>query len=246
MMRTHTPTRDLIRAALARGDERILSGGSTSDPDCPASIQACVTRIGQLGPDGVPLAGAANMYVTDALIKMTFDPNVVAGDDITVKNACGSLCADFHGDDVIARWDLTLELCTPDPELVYLLVGGTKIVSAGVTIGYQPPALKAPSNPNGVSIEVWTKAIVGEEMATPNSYYRWAFPRTKWTFDKGRSFENGALQNTFTGRATENPNWEDGPAEDWLWDSTKAWQFVRATAGSLPTAQCGAQALSAS
>jgi hypothetical protein len=96
------------------------------------------------------------------------------------------------------------------------------------TIGYQYPHLLLVACPFGVSIEVWSKAIVrgtGFQGTTPypsagtpeipgSPYIRTGIFRSLlWHSDF--TIENKEQTPTFTGWAFENPNFGTGPADDW-------------------------------
>lgn len=238
-----TAERAALRARLDRLVEFGVSGGAGND--CAASLQACALRVARLGADGVPIPGATAAYVTDTLVKLILKPVVIAGDEIQTKNACGALCVDYKELDVLGRLDLELEICSPDPELHEILLGGTLITSGGQTIGYQYPALKTPANVNGVSMEIWTKAIIGDDLAANRPYFHWALPRTRWMLSD-KNMENAAMTNVLNGFATENPNWFNGPFGDWVGDSSKVAQWERVGSGNLPNIACGYQNVVAS
>lgn len=209
--------------------------------DCAASLFVCMMRVARLNADGSPDAGANNLYVTDALIKLTWEPDLEAGQEFLVKNGCGDVAASHKHDDQIKRYNMALDLVSPDPDLTELLVGGTVLDGGN---GYQAPSLGRTTNPD-VSIEAWSKAIVGGDVADTLPWFRWVFPRTRW--QKGaRNLEEAFMGVPFTGRATENDNWGNGPANDWDDDSTKAYQWLRVDDDDLPDSACGYQTLVAS
>lgn len=212
---------------------------------CAPSIQACYTRIGALDAAGVPAVGTKNVYVTDKLVKFDVKERVVTGDDFQVKNACGLVVASYRAPDVLAGYDVTLEVSDLDPEMFAILVGGSLYTSAGTTIGWQSPPLKTtPTGYNGVSLEFWTKRIVGDEQDGTYPWWWWAWPRVRLV-PSARVFDNNPMQQQFVGFADENPNWEDGPVDAWTLDSTKVFQVQAATGGTLPNVACGAQNLPA-
>jgi hypothetical protein len=50
--------------------------------DCLPQVAACVMRVARLDGSGVPAPGASNLYVTDALTKVTRAPQYEDGDEI--------------------------------------------------------------------------------------------------------------------------------------------------------------------
>lgn len=211
--------------------------------DCLPQIHACRMRVARLGSDGVPLPGANNLYVSSALSVLTFTPNITAGDEFEVKNGCGETCLAYKDCDRIKWLDVELQLCTPDPELHEILVGGV-VLQNGAGRGYGYPRLNEASCPDGVSIEAWGRRVDAAGASDPTFPYAWwVLPRVYLQLG-ARTMENGPLSNPFTGHAIENPNWYDGPLNDWPDDSDRVAQWV--PTDSMPEADCGYQTLLAS
>lgn len=210
--------------------------------DCLPQIKACRLRVARLGADGVPMPGAENLYVSSALTLITVSPEVEAGAEIVERNGCGDLCINFKDRDRIKRYTVTLQLCTPDPELHELLIGGSVFADG---TGYTFPELNTDISPNGVSLEAWTWRIRDDgSLDATYPYAQWVFPRVHLSPGE-RSLQNAALANPFNGFLTENENFYDGPANDWReppFVGPFGWQAV----GDIPPADCGYQTLAAS
>lgn len=207
--------------------------------DCASSLFACLMRITRLDDDGSPLVGANNLVVSEALARVVFEPDVEAGTEHTQKNACGNIQASYKKRDQVKRLKLTLDLLVPDPALQEILVGGA-VLAAGD--GYAYPPL-GDTNEDKVSLEVWSQAIIDGDVADVNPWIWWVFPETKWQY-ASRTLEEGFMGLPFTGEATENPNWDDGPANDWPAVSTSVVQHLRID--DIPDIQCGYQTVVAS
>lgn len=95
-------------------------------------------------------------------------------------------------------------------------------------IGYRAPQVGVNSNPNGLSIEFWTRAIQDGAFAATLPYFHWVLPRAfvrpsdAWAL----SGEDPLLPG-FEGFCTQNANWGSGPADDWPYQSDRVWQFAR-------------------
>lgn len=210
---------------------------------CPSLVQACAIRISRLDPTGVPDPGANNMIVTDALTQLGVEPQIEAGEEFKVKNACGALCINVKDCDRLSRLDLTLGLCKQDPELQELLTDGVVLTSGGA-VGYGFPHIGEASCPNGVSVELWAKRYTSGGSLDPDFPYEWfVLPKTFWQWST-RTFENGPIQVQMKGFAVENDNWYDGPANDWPVASDRVMQSIPTT--SLPDISCGYVELQAS
>lgn len=204
-------------------------------------IQACAMRVGQLDADGAPLAGANNLYTSDALSELQLTPVYEDGDEITEKNACGKVAINFKGAPSFKRGDVSLTIMTEDPYLVKLLGLGSVLANGG-NPGYAFPDIGSIES-NGVSIELWARRIDDGAPAADFPWAWWVLPRVVNLKQGVRNFSNGARLPVFTGEALENPNWLDGPANDWPVASTQVAQWVPTE--DLPVLN-GSQALVAS
>lgn len=202
------------------------------------SVQACAMRIAKLELDGVPLPGAGNLYVTDTFGKLDATPVVTKGIDIEVMNACGGLPVTYKDRDRLKRYDLVLELEWLDPELEFLLIGGELFTASAFSVGGAVPAVGVVDNIGGVSMELWSKHIVNGDIDVIWPYIQWIFPRTYWAPDK-MSWSNGHSTRNFTGYCAQNPNYFNGPTNDWTFASDRllAWRFTK----TIPTPQLGSQ-----
>lgn len=212
--------------------------------ECFHTLSVCMARIGRLDTDGSPLAGAGNLYTTDAIVSLTMALQLKEGADFSQDNGCGNLCFAFKERDQIEGLELQTSWCHADPELAELLSGGDLITDGyGDTTGYAAPYVGTIPNPDGVSLEIWTKNIQGSALDADYPYVRWVFGRTFWT-PADRTFEAGPIIHPYTGEAQENSNFGDGPVNDWPYISDRLWQYNGDT--TLPTSACGAQELVAS
>lgn len=213
--------------------------------DCLPSIQACAMRVARLDPNGVPTPGAHNLYVTDGLITLTAEPQYRDGDEFEVVTACGDLGVNFLDVPRLKRLNVTLNIVAPDPELTELMAGGS-VLTDGAAVGYEAPPLLARIQPNGVSLELWTKRLADDGDLDPTfPYFHWVFPRVKLRVG-AKNFQNGPMDNPFSGFAIENPNWYDGPLADWPVSSDRVFAYLPVEATDLPTPVCGYQTTPAS
>jgi len=203
--------------------------------DGAASIKACALRVARLAADGTTPAGASNLYITDNFVRLVAAPEVEEGDEITVANACGRNVVSVKDSDKITRLNLTLELITPDPELLELIAGMLLIQTAGSTVGFAYPPLNQPIVQNGVSLELWSQATIGGSLAAGLPYWRWVLPKTyNWRVGD-REWANGSMPNTLTGIAIENAAWANGPANDWQGPADRVLAAMREASMPVPT-----------
>jgi hypothetical protein len=190
-------------------------------------------------------SGPGRLYVTDAMIELALDPEVLDGRDFSRLDACGDYCIDVKDDDRTRWLNLTMRLCTPDAELRAMLARGTTITALGDTIGYKTPDLGVAPTPNyGVSIEVftWNLDSTGKVQDGLYPWRRWVLPRTKNWREAGRSFNNDILATELVGIAITNDNWGNGPANDWPYGSTLS-PLMDALSRTIPDTSCGVQTL---
>lgn len=197
-------------------------------------------RVARLAADGTTPAGAENSYCSDAIVRLALTPNRKAGKEINRENGRGENCLTFKLPDTIIRYDVELTICGSDPELTELLAGGT-VFRDGVeteTTGYRAPRLGVIPVPNGTSIEGWTDAVDEHgSLLSDLPYWHYAVPRVYLT-EGAFSLEADAKDNVFSGYAVENPNWGNGPFNDWDGPAAiSAWQRYRVD--TLPASALG-------
>jgi hypothetical protein len=105
----------------------------------------------------------------------------------------------------------------------------------GEATGYAAPELGIVGNPNGVSLEFWTKAYVAGSQASDLPYYWWVFPKVKGLHQGAKDIAAANTQTTFEGQAYGNPNWSAGPEATWEFSSSRVFQRARCGAAVVPT-----------
>lgn len=182
--------------------------------------------ISLLDRNGVPLPSGNGYYCTHALTKVTFKPQYSDGDAIQENTASGSRCINFKDDDLFDGIDADIELCSPDAYAAHMLAGGTLLTEVSAQVpGYAFPPMGKLSG-NGVSIEVYAKRIDDDDLDSDFPYARYVLPKLKRARIGDRAFERALANNVFTGRAIENPNWFDGPMNDWPAASDRVCQWL--------------------
>ena len=212
-----------------------------AEPSCGGSVQACAMRVALLDMSGVPMPGPQNLYVINAISKLEATPVYTKGVDMEVVNACGAPSLIYKDMDRFKRYDLTLSLIYLDPELENMLLGTEMFNVGGLDVGGSSPQVASYGGYYpGVSIELWSKHIVNGDIDPVYPYIQWVLPRTRWVIDK-ITFENNPMQRMFMGYSSSNPNYYNGPANDWALpsDTQLFWKFTT----TLPTPTCGAQPL---
>lgn len=205
--------------------------------DGSASLHGVAIRVSALDSTGHPASGLP-LYVTDALIKFDFNSEISTGPEVEDRNAGGALAVTYKQPDVVKRLTCALEIVNPDPELEVILTGGVTFVSGANIVGMQAPPVMTEGNPNGVGIEIWTRAIKNGIQVSDYPWFRWIFPMVK-LHKSTRTIDVNRLTSPFDGMGLENPNFGTGPAHDIVYDTSRTWQVYRDT--TKPASAIGAQ-----
>ena len=203
--------------------------------DKARSVKGVALRVSRLGPDGAILPGSDSVYTQKAFMSFQFTPEMEEGDEITEKNADGSLCYSAQDRSTLKRVTLSLALCNPDPELEELLTGGTVFTdNSGKTVGYASAMSGEITNPNGVAIEAWSRAMdpAGKPMSE-RPFYHWVFPYGTMNFSGDRVMENGLMANEYEGWAVGNDMFGSGPDGSWKFTSSSPFQYARSATAPL-------------
>lgn len=220
--------------------------------DYASSVAGVAVRVTRLTATGAPVTGATASYVSSKFVSLSFTPEYESGDEFTQKSADGSVCASFKAPDTLKRVTLSLAICDPDPEFTEILAGGT-LLTTGTgptlkTVGYSAPKIGVDATPNGVAIEVWSKAIQGGKQAGENGFFHWIFPYTQMHQSGDRVIENGLLATNFEGWGVGNAAFSDGfdtmttgkPSALWAFETPDAVAYARtAKAVTVPPAGAG-------
>lgn len=205
--------------------------------DGAGSLFGLGMRVTRLGPTGAPLPGVNNSYVTDALVKVDIGLEYEESDEVIQRKGDGRICVSYKAPDSLKRGTIEeLQVCTPDPNLLPFIIGGDVIEDAddpagARAIGYKAPEVGVDPTPNGVGIEVWTRAIIGGSYAATLPYFHWIIPRAFLKTASGMTVSGeDAMVPEFEGFSTQSGGWGTGP--DDLLDNDvlvadRVWQYLR-------------------
>jgi hypothetical protein len=204
--------------------------------DKSASISGSVIRITRLNADGSTASGPSASFVTRAFISVKITPEYEAGIDITQKLADGTIGIAYKTPNTLKRVNLTVGVENPDPELTEIISGG---VILGASQGYAAPNIGENATPNGVAIEVWSKAILNGRPAAVNPYWHWLLPYTVVQGTGDKTIAEGVLMTEFAGWGVGNPLFGlgSGNTPTWPWITDRAYAYARTA--SIPTVPSG-------
>lgn len=194
-----------ITGAPAGGDFTLTYGGETTGAIAynalGAAVETALEALPNLDPGDVSVTGGAG------------GPYAVTFPDLDAT----TLTADGSGLTGGVDPDVTVATTTP-----------------GVTptaIGYRAPEAGVVANPNGVSLEFWSRAIIGSANAQTLPYIHWVLPLCRLTPAGTWSISGtAAMVAEFEGTSSQSEGWDDGPLNDWNYPSDRVWQFVREAA----------------
>ncbi len=109
----------------------------------------------------------------------------------------------------------------------------------GLATGYQAPKLGVVANPNGVSVECFSFAMVNGRQATDLPYWWWVFPCFANAKIMPRDLTNANAQTIVEGDGFANPNWGNGPGGatgNFPFDSSQYYQRIRCGSVAVPSA----------
>lgn len=199
--------------------------------DKARSVNGVALRVSRLNSEGEILPGDNSVYTQKSFMSFSWTPEYEEGEEITEKNADGSICYSSQDPSTLKRVTLSLSICSPHPELEQLLVGGDVLYAdggdSGEVMGYAAPEAGATYNDDGIAIEAWSKAMDSNgKPATPNRYYHWVFPFGNFTRTGEGVMENGLMTHEFEGWATGNAGLRES-LTDWDFTTASPYQYAR-------------------
>lgn len=203
--------------------------------DYAASISGVAIRVSRLKQDGTFVTGASASYLMSSFISASFSPEYEEGDELTQKDASGAVCTTFKAPDTLKRVTLEVAICNPDPEFTELVAGGTILATGGNTLGYAAPKAGVDAQPNGASLEIWSKAIQGGKVAATNPYFKWIFPYVVLRPSGDRVIENGIMAQTFEGYGLGNIGFNEGPDGAWAFPEVSDRPYAYARVATAPS-----------
>lgn len=195
------------------------------------SFQAVAMRVGKLNANSTPTTGSNSAWTSNQFISVGFTPTYQAGADLAQLAADGTVCADYKSPDMLRYAALSVAICNPEPELRQLMGGGivfTPPPGTGAVTGYGAPLPGSVPVPNGISLEVWSRAIVNGKPASTNPYWYWVFPYAQLWPTGETTLENGLPAMVFSGYGYGNASWAPGVDGAWPFTSDRAYQYARA------------------
>jgi hypothetical protein len=214
--------------------------------DYAASVSGVAIRVTELQTTGD--LSPTGSYTSKSFIRVSFTPEYEEGDEITEKNADGTVCVSYKAPDTLKRVTMEIAVCDPDPILSALLSGGV-VLAGGTTpepLGWASAQVGEDPSGDGVAVEVWSRAIVDGKPAGTNPYFHWVFPYVKTRLSGDRVIENGLLANTYEGFGVGNSAFDTGPDGTtaspntaWRWPDVTNRPYMYARSAGFPDVDRG-------
>lgn len=198
--------------------------------DGAGSLFAMGMRIALLDDQGAPRVGTNTCYTSDALVKLELGLEYQEAKEVVQVNGAGIVCVNYAAPPTLKRGQIkTLQLCSPDPILLEMMIGGLVAYDASQNpIGYSAPAVGVENRPNGTSLEVWTRAVLQSAYARRLPFLHWVVPQAYIAPTKTIELAaTAAATPDLDGYSIEDPNWGRGPMNDYQGPSDRVWQYLR-------------------
>lgn len=182
--------------------------------NCWTSVRGTRARVTKVDACCYPVAGACSQAVTKGFITVSYSPQITEGEDIEVKNADGAVCVLDKGCDELTRYDVEIEFCGVEPELLTMLTGNPLVVDyAGKGTGYRVGEVIQCEA--GFALEVWTR-IPNKPCSrtTPPAGVQYGYflvPCLSSASLMDFTIENGALSVKVKARSRSGSLWGRGP-----------------------------------
>jgi hypothetical protein len=166
-------------------------------------------RLTALDECGTPIIGPTTTIVTNGFVSVGASAQVEEGDEFVVKNAWGEFCINDLSPSRVKRWDLAMEFCQVDPEMLSLLTGGRTFVETSTAVG----GTFGEQVGQDFALELWTKIAGGQcEAGSGASWIYWVFPHVRGGVIGDITFENGPLSMTVNANTQgAGADWAIGP-----------------------------------
>lgn len=181
--------------------------------NCGVSFGLCVVRVTKVDGSGNVVAGS-NSYVSDKAISISVTPNIETGNTFSLRNGCGCSIARFKANDIFNWFEFTFADGALEPAMWSLMMGAETIEDGADIVGMAfPSQLDCDEDEPAVSLEFWTKHVVGSGQDGAFPWIHWVFPKTVWQLSDN-TFQEDIAQPSLTGFSRTNQQWGDGPFGD--------------------------------
>lgn len=181
---------------------------------CGASLHICALRVTKLDAVGNVASESNNSYVTNQVMQVQLNPNILAGIDSDLVGGCDCVLASYRGVDKLKRFEFQVDMGAMEPILVAMLIGAAQIADATDIVGVAWPApVECGSTPPNVAVEFWTDHWVEDAPDPVYPYIHHVYPSSYWQIGQ-QTFQNDFARPPLNGFSRKNPQWGAGPYGD--------------------------------
>jgi hypothetical protein len=173
---------------------------------CVAPIKARVMRLIKVNECGAPVSGVGSaVSVFGGFISVAVSPQYEEGTEYIQKTANGDLCVNDKDPNELKRVNLTITLCTIDPDMI-AIVTSERLLTTGAPATGTGVAYGEGTLTGRYSLELW-QPISGAGACAPGGlaqYMYWLFGNVGNTMVGDWTFEQGVMTFNFT---SETKSW---------------------------------------
>lgn len=181
---------------------------------CFTPVRGRRMRATRLDSCGRPVYGLCSQVVSKGFVSVKFSAETEDGEEVTVKNASGELCASDVSCSQIKWWTVEIEFCQVDPSLIQMMnpTFRTELDAKGNIVGWRMNSTQ--SCDKGIGLEVWTDVLGADSCDDPDAEGAYGYVVVPYVV--GGTFgdleiTSDALSVTVTGRTKANSKWGVGP-----------------------------------
>lgn len=180
---------------------------------CFSLVRGRVLRVSKLDGCGNPLYGPTNSVVSDGFITVGLAAQTDEGTTISVTNAAGNVCILDEPAPTFTGYDVTVEFCGVNPDLVGLMTGQAVVKDFAATLGVGfRMNTKVDADNTGFALEVWSNVPAGACAGGLPGYGYFLLPFIKGGIIGDFTIGNDAVNFTLSGAKTKDGNaWGVGP-----------------------------------
>lgn len=217
-------------------------------------IKGTVIRLVQTDICGVPVTGASGRMLTmSAFTRVEMAPQYEDGTEFFERTADGNLCVNQKDPPILKRMQLTVDLCSVDPDAAPLMLSARELTTTGPVSGYGFAVIEGASTSH-FSMEVWQR-VAGSGACDPTGAQRYiynAWPHVTNVKVGTYAIENQKSVLSFIAETVAAAaQWGDGPGSGTSWlpvgaggiSSTSDHWLWNITTNAPPAAVIGSQVL---
>jgi hypothetical protein len=164
--------------------------------ECRSVLKSTLARFVRLDSCGGIVVGETSQLTTKGYISVAATAQIEDGEEFIVKNAGGDLCINEKDCDQFKRYELEMQFCQVDAELLELISGARLLVDdLGETKGFAHGEQNLCEN---FSLELWTKITPSDCAGADPEWYWFGFPWVTNGVMTDVTFENGPLTLSVT------------------------------------------------